>query len=76
MLRFALASMALISTGSIGALAHTTDNLHPHPHSMDLGAAEGIATLALMLALFGFLAIARHLSTSRRKTTETRRGHR
>lgn len=59
---------------SAGAQAHTTGTPHPHPHSMDLFAAEGAATLALMFIAFGLLFVAHRAVQSKRNPARTKRG--
>jgi hypothetical protein len=74
MLRHAIAVIAVSFMSTQSAHAHTIDRLHPHPHSMDAFAVDGVATLALMLAAFGLLLIARQCVSSKRKPINTHRG--
>ena len=76
MLRHAIAVIAVSLTSTQGAHAHTIDGLHPHPHSMDVFAVDGVATLVLMLAAFGLLLIAHQCVSQKRKPVTTRRGKR
>ena len=57
------------------AFAHTTEALHPHPHSMELASREGAAVVALMLVTCGLLIVAHNLASSNRTPIENSRGH-
>ena len=66
-------TVAVLSVPS--AFAHTTEALHPHPHSMDLTSREGATVVALMLVACGLFVVARNLASSSRKPIENSRGH-
>jgi len=74
MFRYVTTGIALTFVGSLTAHAHTTENIHPHPHSMDLMAIEGVTTVALMFVALALVAVARHLVTPKRKSIDRHRG--
>ncbi|MFT5510770.1 MAG: hypothetical protein ACI89J_003867 [Hyphomicrobiaceae bacterium] len=75
MLARVFAGLALTVPGVSSAIAHTTDALHPHPHSMDLTSPEGAAVVVLIMVAFGLFIVARNLTASGRETVKTNRGH-
>lgn len=76
MLCHVIMGSALTSISPFGAKAHTTDAPHPHPHSMDLFANNGVVTLALMLVAFALLHAARQLLQLKSRAISKRRGQR
>ncbi|HUS98497.1 MAG TPA: hypothetical protein VMX97_17360, partial [Hyphomicrobiaceae bacterium] len=71
-----LAGIAMAVIFPPAAQAHTTDALHPHPHSIDRFAAEGAVTFLLMLAACALIVAARRLLTPKPASLKLRRGQR